>query len=119
MAVGGAVGTWARLGIAEALTVEAGRWPWGTLAANLAGCALLGYAATRMVGSGPRSVRAHFLGTGLCGGLTTFSALQLEVVDLVRDGHGALGGAYLAASVLLGLAAVTLGQRAARVARPS
>ncbi len=44
VAVGGAVGAWARLGLAELLPTEPGRWPWGTFAANIVGCLLLGYA---------------------------------------------------------------------------
>ena len=39
IAVGGAIGAWARLGLAELMPTEPGRWPWGTFAANIAGCA--------------------------------------------------------------------------------
>lgn len=44
------------------------------------------------------------LGAGLCGGLTTFSTLQVEAIELARDGHPGLAAAYLAASVGGGLA---------------
>ena len=109
VAVGGAIGAWARLGLAELLPVEPGRWPWATFAANLIGCALLGYASTRLLERLPPSTyRRPLIGTGLCGGLTTFSALQLEVVELGRDGHPALAVAYLCLSAALGLVAVWL-----------
>lgn len=118
VAVGGAIGAWARLGLAELAPVEPGRWPWSTLAANLIGCALLGYASTRLLERLPPSTyRRPFVGTGLCGGLTTFSALQLEVVELGRDGHAALAGGYLAVSMALGLAIVLLTAGLVRRAR--
>ena len=107
VAAGGAIGTWARLGLAEALPVHPGSWPWATLTANLAGAALLGWAGTLLLErTPPTAYRRPFVGGGLCGGLTTFSTLQLEVVELGRDGHAALAGVYLATSVVLGLAVV-------------
>ncbi len=118
VAVGGAIGAWARLGLTELAPTEPGRWPWGTFAANLIGCALLGYASTRLMERLPPSTyRRPFIGTGLCGGLTTFSALQLEVAELGRDGHAALAGAYLAVSMTLGLAIVLLAAGLVRRAR--
>lgn len=105
VAAGGALGTWARLGLLEAVPVHPGSWPWATFAANLAGCALLGWAGTLLLERTPPSAyRRPFVGGGLCGGLTTFSALQMEVAELGRDGHAALAAAYLVTSVLLGLA---------------
>jgi len=107
VAVGGAIGTWARLGVAEALPVHPGGWPWATFLVNLAGAALLGWAGTLLLERTPATAyRRPLVGSGLCGGLTTFSTLQLEVVELGRDGHAALAGAYLVTSVLLGLALV-------------
>jgi fluoride exporter len=107
VAVGGALGTWARLGMAEALPVHPGSWPWATFLVNLAGAALLGWAGTLLLErTPPTAYRRPLVGGGLCGGLTTFSTLQLEVVELGRDGHAALAGTYLVTSVVLGLAVV-------------
>ena len=118
VAAGGAVGAWARLGLAELFPTEPGRWPWGTFAANIIGCLLLGYAATRLLERLPPSTyRRPFIGTGGCGGLTTFSAFQLEVVELGRDGHAALAAAYLVVSIVAGLAAMALASGLVRRAR--
>jgi CrcB protein len=107
VAAGGALGTWARLGVAEALPVHPGGWPWATFLVNLAGAAMLGWAGTVLLErTPPTAYRRPYIGGGLCGGLTTFSTLQLEVVELGRDGHAPLAAAYLVTSVALGLAVV-------------
>jgi CrcB protein len=118
IALGGAIGAWARLGLAELWPARAGDWPWGTFAANLAGCALLGYASTRLMERLPPSTyRRPLVGTGLCGGLTTFSTLHLEVVELGRDGHALLAAAYLVATIAAGLLALALAVGLVRRAR--
>jgi CrcB protein len=114
VAAGGALGAWARLGLAAWFPVAPGHWPWATFVANLAGCALLAALVGAMRRTPPSGTRAAFLGAGLCGALTTFSTLQLEVVDLARDGHPALGAAYLAASLTAGLAVAAGAMGAAR-----
>ena len=118
VAAGGAIGAWARLGLAELMPTEPGRWPWGTFVANVVGCALLGYAGTRLLERLPPSTyRRPLIGTGVCGGLTTFSTLQLEVADLGRDGHTPLAVAYLLVSVAFGLTAILLASGLVRRAR--
>jgi CrcB protein len=115
VAAGGALGAWARLGVAEAFPVHPGDWPWATFVVNLAGTALLGWAGTLLLERTPPSAyRRPFVGGGFCGGLTTFSTLQLEVVALGRDGHAPLAAAYLLTSVLLGLGVVVLATRLVR-----
>ena len=104
--LGGAAGTLARAGVAEALPVTPGVWPWATLIVNLVGTAILGWvvAADRW--------RA-LVGTGFCGALTTFSTFQVEIVQLAEGGHAPLAAAYLAVSVAAGLAAAELGRKLA------
>jgi fluoride exporter len=115
---GGALGALARLALDELMPVEPGRWPWSTLTANLIGCALLGYVATRLLERLPPSAyRRPLLGTGLCGALTTFSSLQVEALALGRDGHGTLALGYVATSLVAGLLLVTVTTALVRRAR--
>ncbi len=108
--IGGAAGTLARAGLAEALPVTPGHWPWATFAANLAGTLLLGWLVAAVAGGLWRPL----VGTGFCGALTTFSTFQVQLVELADDGHGALAALYLVVSVASGLAAAALGGRLAR-----
>ena len=98
---------------------DPGTWPCATLAVNLGGAFLLGWWDTRLLRSPGADPRLRpFLATGVCGGLTTFSTLQLELVALLREGDHGLAVAYATASIVLGLAAVLGGQAAARRVRP-
>ena len=89
------------------LAARGGRDPArGTLAANVAGSALLGLvlgaAAT------PPAVVA-LVGTGFCGTLTTFSTFGADVLRLLEQRQLARGLAHLAATVVLGVGAAALG----------
>jgi CrcB protein len=107
VAAGGAVGALARAGLAEVLPPTAAGWPWGTLLANVAGTLLLALLARRAVAGRARLA----LGPGLCGALTTFSTLQLELVALLREGAAATAAGYAAVSLAAGLAAASLARR--------
>lgn len=76
---------------------------------NLVGCFLLGVVVALAAQVQARRYLRPLLGTGLCGGLTTFSAVSLVSVQLIGDGRYALAGAYLTATVVGGLAAAALG----------
>ena len=99
VAVGGAAGAVTRWALLVAATPP--QFPWPTLLVNLVGCGLLGI----LMGGRARPSTLLLVGTGLCGGLTTFSTFAVEVADLLRHDDGVLGLAYLAASVVGGLAA--------------
>jgi CrcB protein len=115
---GGVIGALARLGLVEVLPFRAGQWPWATFAANVAGALALGYFTTRLQERLPLSAyRRPFLGTGLCGALTTFSTLQLELLQMLDHGEGGLAAGYAAASVAAGLLAIALTTNLVRRAR--
>jgi CrcB protein len=81
----------------------------GTFAVNLSGCLLIGIVAARTAGR----VRL-FLGTGVLGGYTTFSAYSVDAVQLSSDGRYGLALAYVLATLLGALAATVVGLRLGR-----
>ena len=105
--VGGMIGTAARL----ALSLLNDGIPWGILIANLAGALLLGFLFERVREHRIRGSETWaVLGPGLCGALTTFSALQMDAIELARDGQVLVAVAYLVASVALGVPIAAVGR---------
>jgi len=80
------------------------RWHWGTLAVNLAGSLVLGL----LVGNAVRGDALALLGTGFCGGLTTYSAFAVQTVDAGQVSP-LRGASYAAVTVAGCLATATLG----------
>jgi CrcB protein len=115
---GGALGTLARAALAEAFPRAATAWPWPTFAVNIVAAFLLGYLVTRLQERLPLSAyRRPLLGTGLCGGLSTFSTMQVEIVKMLDAHAWALAAGYAAASVAAGYAAIRLATALARRVR--
>lgn len=109
--LGGAVGALLRAGLAEAFPVAGAGWPWATFLVNVAGSALLGYWFTVL----PHTrYRRPLLTTGFCGALTTFSTVQLELLEMLDAGRVGLAFLYLAVSVAVGLLAAQAATAAAR-----
>ena len=107
--VGGAIGALARVGLSEATPHGPDGWPWATFAVNMAGALLLGYFVTRLRDHPEESLAHPFLTTGICGTLTTFSTLQLELFEMIDAGHLGLAAAYVGATLAAGFAFVRLG----------
>jgi fluoride exporter len=115
---GGAVGTLARAGLAVWLAPSPEAWPWPTFIVNIVGAFLLGYFTTRLLERLPlSSYRRPLLGTGLCGGLTTFSTMQVETLRMLEHQHYGLAIGYVLASVIAGYAAVYVATALVRRAR--
>lgn len=104
---GGAVGATARTVLDTVVAADPGHWPWPTFGVNIVGAFLLGYFTTRLLERLPvTGYRRPLLGTGLCGGLTTFSTMQVEILRMFEHGRYGLAVGYTTASVTLGLLAV-------------
>ncbi|GBG36559.1 fluoride efflux transporter CrcB [Mycobacterium montefiorense] len=107
--VGGALGTLARAALSTLAAPDPATWPWPTFAVNIVGAFLVGYFTTRLLERLPlSSYRRPVLGTGLCGGLTTFSTMQVETLKMLEHGHWMLAVSYTVVSIVLGLLAVHL-----------
>lgn len=112
VALGGAVGSTLRATVAVALPGS----PLGaTLAVNVLGAFLLGLVLEWLAASGERlgerrraGVRL-LLGTGVCGGFTTYSAVTEHAAELLRDGDATVAAAYVLVTLLLGALATLAG----------
>ncbi|MCT2174970.1 fluoride efflux transporter FluC [Dietzia cinnamea] len=118
VALGGAIGTSARVAVTEAFAPALAT----TLAVNVLGAFLLGALLTALEGGGGgaggdgsgargrRRQRARLLlGTGVCGGFTTYSLIALQAATLTRSGDGPAALAYCAVTLVLGAVATALG----------
>lgn len=104
VAVGGMLGTGARLGLGLLIPDAA----LGVLAANLAGALALGILTARL----PASDLRVFLGTGMLGGFTTYSSFMVDSVLL--GASPLLAAGYVAATLAGGIALAVLGLRLGR-----
>lgn len=106
VAVGGAVGSLARYGLAGAINFRA--HPWGTVTVNIVGSLILGI----LIGLwGFHADDSHRIGlaVGLLGGFTTFSSFAIDTIYLWEQGDFTLAAGTVAATVLVGLAAAVGG----------
>jgi CrcB protein len=108
VAIGGTVGTAARLALGLALPDDG--FPTAVLLANVLGAFLIGVLAARLPASTDLRVA---LGTGVLGGFTTYSAFMTGTLALWSTAP-LLATAYAAGSLVLGLAAAALGLRLGR-----
>lgn len=116
VATGGAVGASMRY-IVNVMFASRGwtGFPWHTLLVNLLGAFLLGLLAAVSVERGLIDTRwLLFLGTGVLGGFTTFSALSYETVLLVENGDALPALLNAVGSVVAGVVMAWVGLLAGR-----
>jgi fluoride exporter len=115
VSAGGALGSLGRWAVSHALPHAEGRVAWATSVENLSGALLLGLLMAVVLGVGsPGRYLRPFLGVGVLGGYTTFSAYMLDTRALLVAGHLPAALAYLLGTLLGGLAAVWAGLAAGR-----
>lgn len=98
--IGGSIGSLTRYGLALwAGNRFKGLFPWGTFVANALGAFLLGI----LQGSSVEAAWMLFFGTGILGGLTTFSTWMLESIRLIEEGEHVTALMNLTGSAAMGL----------------
>ena len=116
VSAGGAIGAMARHALTLAFPASPGAFPWTLFAVNVGGCLLIGVLMAALgEGRGARPLLRPFLGTGVLGGFTTFSAFVYDVRLLLDAGRPGIALGYLAATLAAGLAAVALAVRVTRL----
>lgn len=120
VAGGGALGAVARW-LAGGWVQEAsgGLFPWGTLAVNVGGALLLGFAMVWLQNTVASAEARQLVTVGFLGSFTTFSTYSWETVAMLRDGQLLRAGGYALGSLLLGLAAVLAGAALAQALLPT
>jgi fluoride exporter len=109
VAIGGALGSVTRYGVALLLPTVAGKFPWSTFIVNLLGSFLIGVAYVVIVEKQMLSPEMRlWLMTGFLGGFTTFSSFSLETLQLWQQGQNLQALIYVISSVVCCLIAVAL-----------
>ncbi len=113
VAIGGALGSVARFWLGNAMAMAVGsEFPWGTLLINVLGSFVISFFGM-LTGTTDRFAVPYearvFVTVGICGGFTTFSSFSLQTIELMRTGQAGRAGIYVAASLILCLAACALG----------
>jgi CrcB protein len=110
VAIAGAIGAPARYLVERAISDRSGRhFPWGTLVVNVTGSLALGFLTGLALYHGLASTPKAVIGTGFIGAYTTFSTYAYETVDVAERSSSRLAGAYAVGSIVVGVAAATLG----------
>lgn len=108
VALGGAVGAVLRFLVDRGITVRwAPTFPAATLLINVTGSFVLGVVTGLSAVLGP--VWTLALGTGLCGGYTTFSTAMVDAVRLAREQRAGAAVVSVLGTVLWSLLAVAAG----------
>ena len=120
IALGGAVGALLRHWITRlAIWIPGGSGPLGTIVANLLGCFTIGLLTGYVLAGGNFADRHQLaIRTGLLGSLTTFSTFALEAVHFGNDQRWGAVTLYIAANLVLGVAAVMFGLSAGKYIAP-
>ena len=103
---GGGLGSIARYAISKYANTEKLGIPWGTLSANFLACFILGmlisYEMQHPLDNG-RTNLPLWIGSGFCGGFSTFSTFSAESLYLLQNQKIELGISYIIGTLVTGV----------------
>ena len=110
VALGGVIGSLCRYAVGAAVPHAVGGFPWATFVVNVTGAFAMGLLVAYLVDRpGVHRLARPFVGVGVLGGWTTFSALAMDAVSLVAADRAQLALGYVAATFQVGTLAVAAG----------
>jgi CrcB protein len=109
--IGGAIGAALRYEVGRIALHRIGPdFPWGTLIVNLTGGLFMGMLAGFMFTRTPPDQNLWmFVGVGLLGGFTTFSAFSFDLFAMLERGQIALASVYAGGSMVGSVALLFIG----------
>ena len=108
--IGGGLGSLARYGLSKLPGTATSGFPYGTLAANLLACVVLGLVwglVDRKLNIDP-NLKAMIM-VGFCGGFSTFSTFSYETLKMIQEGRSVVAVVYVGISVMICLGALLAG----------
>jgi CrcB protein len=116
--LGGAFGGLLRVWLGLSFSSGSAGWPWATFGVNISGSLALACLATWLHERPPESTFHHpLLTAGFCGAYTTFSAMQVEILELLDHDRYGLAAGYAFTSILAGYLAIWAGTALVRQRR--
>jgi fluoride exporter len=107
---GAGIGGVLRYAIGSVVKWNGTSFPWATFIVNILGCFIIGLVIA--FANKNNFFADNFklmLATGLCGGFTTFSAISLESLQLIKQANIQTALVYIVCSILFGIAACAIG----------
>lgn len=99
--LGGGLGSLSRYGVTKLLTqVWDGKFPLGTLFANVLSCIVMGVAINYFSDKISSQELKAFILIGFCGGFSTFSTYSKETLDLIQGGNYVIAAVNVVVSLM-------------------
>ena len=112
---GSFIGGVSRYLVSSLMRGGAAGFPWGTLTVNVLGCFLIGLIGGLLLrATEPSGGWSFLLITGFCGSFTTFSTFSRESLAMLQCHNIAGFSAYIAVSIIAGIALTAFGYWLAR-----